>query len=113
RSSDMTGIPIRRPLSFGEVVRPFLPITKKDIYRYGEKHKLTFRLDESNLEPTYMRNRIRQEVIPALEKENPNLASTMLQLVQHLTEDESFIMNEAKRLYTKVIQMDVSSLEVR
>lgn len=110
---NLTGIPIRRPLSFGEVVRPFLPITKKDIYRYGEKHNLTFRLDESNLEDTYMRNRIRQEVIPALEEENPNLASTILQLVQHLKEDESFIMNEAKRLFTEVIQTDASSLEIR
>lgn len=110
---NLTGIPVRRPLPFGEVVRPFLSITKQDIYRYGKKHNLTFRFDESNLEHTYMRNRIRQEVIPALEEENPNLATTMLQLVQHLKEDESFMMNEAKRLFTELIQTDASSGEVR
>lgn len=109
---NLTGIPTRRSLSFGEVVRPFLCVTKQDIYEYANKHQLAYRLDESNLENTYMRNRIRQEVLPALQEENPNLAMTMQQLVQHLTEDESFIMNEAKRLFPEVVHTDSFSVKV-
>lgn len=109
---NLTGIPKKRPLSFGEVVRPFLCVTKQDIYQYAEKHQLSYRLDESNLENTYMRNRIRQEVLPALQEENPNLAMTMQELVRHLEEDESFIMDEAKRLFAEVIYTDTSSGKV-
>src|SRR5699024_6348372 len=88
-----------------------LCVTKQDIYEYANKHQLAYRLDESNLENTYMRNRIRQEVLPALQEENPNLAMTMQHLVQHLTEDESFVMNEAKRLFPEVVHTASSSVK--
>src|SRR5699024_9901449 len=46
----LTRVPTRRSVSFGAVVRPFLCVTKQDIYEYANNHQPAYRLDESNLE---------------------------------------------------------------
>lgn len=37
-------------------------LTKSDVYRYAAQHKLRFRLDQTNNDEHYLRNRIRQTV---------------------------------------------------
>lgn len=53
------------------IIRPLLDIPKKDILAYAEEHGITFRVDRSNKEDDYLRNRIRHHVLPFLKQENP------------------------------------------
>src|SRR5699024_10721348 len=64
------------------------------------------RIDASNFEKTYTRNRIRSDVIPKLKRENPNMAATIFQLTKTIKEDESYLMNEAQRLFPDLIETD-------
>jgi tRNA(Ile)-lysidine synthase len=50
------------------IVRPFLSIWRKEIDHYVRQHRLKFREDASNKELNPLRNRIRNRVIPYLEK---------------------------------------------
>jgi tRNA(Ile)-lysidine synthase len=50
------------PMSDNKVVRPFIRMSKKDIYRYAAKHQLTFRQDPTNTEDKYLRNRLRAKL---------------------------------------------------
>jgi tRNA(Ile)-lysidine synthase len=50
------------------IVRPFLSIWRKEIDHYVREHRLKFREDASNKELNPLRNRIRNRVIPYLEK---------------------------------------------
>lgn len=50
------------PMSQADVVRPLLDWSKAKIYRYATEHQLTFRQDPTNVEETYLRNRIRQKL---------------------------------------------------
>ena len=75
----LTGIPPVR----GCYIRPLIEIPRAEIMAYCEDNHLQPVIDESNLEPIYLRNKIRLELIPLLEREyNPAL----LQGVQRLTE---------------------------
>lgn len=51
-----------------EVIRPLLSVWRKDIDRYVRQHRLSFREDASNKSLQPLRNRIRLQVIPYLEK---------------------------------------------
>jgi tRNA(Ile)-lysidine synthase len=73
------------PLSTGPsltLIRPLLDITRAEIEAYCREHDLHPRLDRSNLDTTYFRNRLRHELIPYLETYNPNIR----QIVRHSAE---------------------------
>lgn len=50
------------------IIRPFLIFTKKEIEEFLKENHQEFRVDESNLETDFHRNKIRLELIPYLEK---------------------------------------------
>ena len=56
--------PLERPL---ELIRPLLTIPRAAIEDYCEDHHLETRLDSTNLDTTYFRNRLRHELLPLLE----------------------------------------------
>ncbi|HYV90435.1 MAG TPA: tRNA lysidine(34) synthetase TilS [Chitinophagales bacterium] len=54
-----------------KIVRPLLCFFKKEIEEYATEKRISFRQDQSNYETGYDRNKIRLEVIPAIEKHFP------------------------------------------
>lgn len=62
----------------GNVIRPILDISRFEIEDYIKLHKIETRLDRTNLETVYNRNKIRLELIPYIEEHfNPNLVDTL------------------------------------
>ncbi|MBK8012437.1 MAG: tRNA lysidine(34) synthetase TilS [Deltaproteobacteria bacterium] len=55
------------PASRGALLRPLLRVPRHQIRRYAARVGLLWREDPSNLEPRYLRNRIRKELLPLLE----------------------------------------------
>ena len=71
----------------GVVIRPFLFVTKSDILRYLEEKSLPFRVDQSNTDSRFTRNRIRHELLPLLETFNPNIRATLARSALSLADD--------------------------
>jgi len=83
----LAGIPPKRE---GIIIRPILACWRSEIEDYLSEHGLPFRIDESNLESKYLRNEIRNDLLPQLTRYNPqisrslvNLASTMADVSAH------------------------------
>jgi tRNA(Ile)-lysidine synthase len=55
--------------AFGEVVRPLLGFRRTELDAFLRERNQTWREDSSNLDPVYLRNRVRHRVLPLL-KEN-------------------------------------------
>ncbi len=72
----LCGIPPVR----GRIIRPLIEATRKDVELYCKENKLTFVTDSTNLENVYTRNRIRHDVIPALQLINPSFEDTVLRM---------------------------------
>jgi len=71
RGSGLHGLGAMGPMVFFEKipwVRPLLSFQKKELYAYARKEKIPFIEDSSNKTFKYHRNRLRQELIPQLEK---------------------------------------------
>jgi tRNA(Ile)-lysidine synthase len=68
RGSGMQGLSAMRPRQ-GHVIRPLLDTARKDILQYLKERSLAYRIDQSNRDPRFLRNRIRHHLLPLLEKE--------------------------------------------
>ena len=55
------------------IVRPLLGTTRAEIEAYASAHGLQPRLDPTNADTTFFRNRLRHELLPFLETYNPNI----------------------------------------
>lgn len=64
----MSGIPEVRPLAYGMAVRPLLEWTKAEILQACQDLALDYVLDSTNEAPFTLRNRLRKEIVPALEQ---------------------------------------------
>lgn len=76
----MCGIPEVRELGYGKVVRPILKMTKKEILEYCRGRGLDFVTDSTNASTDYSRNMIRAEIIPLLERLNPDVRASATRL---------------------------------
>ncbi|NTW13639.1 MAG: tRNA lysidine(34) synthetase TilS [Candidatus Moranbacteria bacterium] len=68
RGTGPYGLAAMRP-RHGAIIRPFLEISKKDILEFLRSEKLTYRTDKTNDDTTILRNRIRHELIPLLDRD--------------------------------------------
>jgi len=66
-SAGWTGIPVRS----GAFVRPLLGCTREAIEAYASEHGIPFRVDTSNSDATYLRSRVRHELLPLMEDLRP------------------------------------------
>lgn len=96
----LTAIHIKR----GKIIRPLLNTDRKDIEEYCKTYNLSPRIDKSNLESVYHRNKIRLELIPYLEENyNPNILSSLTKTAEILKKDFDFIEREAREIYTELV----------
>lgn len=62
------------------LLRPLLAISRQDIETYCAAHRLQPVYDQSNSDTTYLRNRIRHELLPLLTQYNPQINHHLQQL---------------------------------
>ena len=80
----------------GVVIRPVLDLSRDEIERYCEENGLHPRIDSTNKEAIYTRNKIRLELLPMMkEKFNPNIVDALVRLSAQAREDEEHMMSEA------------------
>lgn len=89
----MAGIPAVR----GKIIRPLIRIGRQEILRYLEERKLQYYIDASNASDDYSRNRIRNQVIPALETVNAQAVMHMTAATEVAEEYWNYVEAEAER----------------
>jgi len=70
----LAGIPPKRDET---IIRPLIAVWRSEIMAYLEEHGLPYRTDASNLDSKYFRNELRNDVMPLLERYNPNLRQSL------------------------------------
>ncbi len=84
----LRGIARQRPLTPGvTLIRPLLQVSRAEILAYLEAIGQSYRLDPSNDERRYTRNRIRHELLPLLAREyNPAIRAVLSRLAEQAEE---------------------------
>ncbi|HZP00703.1 MAG TPA: tRNA lysidine(34) synthetase TilS [Terriglobia bacterium] len=85
------------PVLEGKIVRPFLNLQRSEIEAEVEKRQLEFRVDSTNRDPRFLRNRIRTELLPELAKDyNPDIVRLLKQLADRARDDEAYLEQQAR-----------------
>ncbi len=95
----------RRSLTDGvELVRPLLDFTRSETREWCESAQLKIWHDSTNQDWHYVRNRIRQELLPYLEEHfNPRVEQHLAQTAEVLQAEVAYLDAEAERLYQMAI----------
>lgn len=71
------------------LVRPLLSTWREEILEYLAENNIVAVTDQSNLDRTYLRNRLRHELLPILESYNPSVRQNLLRMGLILQDDYS------------------------
>ena len=88
------------------VIRPLLDITRQETLSYCQEHQLRPRFDSSNLSLSFLRNRLRLELLPSLRKYNASVDQALLRLAKIAKDDSSFIEQQALQLWDEVSRQE-------
>ena len=107
-TSGLIGIEPKR----GIYIRPLIECERKDIENYCEEQRLNPRIDRTNFENVYTRNKIRNIAIPYIQKEfNPNIIQTIDRLSSMVLEEEKYMEKQVKKIYNDIL-IDESEKEI-
>ena len=87
----------------GFVVRPLLSFSKAQIVDYAVKRKLKYRMDTSNNDSKYRRNKVRNEVLPLLAQINPGIEKSILENIDILQETAKIYRAHIDELKRKMV----------
>lgn len=87
----------------GKYIRPLIEISREEIEKYCILNNLKPKHDKSNFENIYIRNKIRNKLIPYIKKEfNPNIINTINRFSDVITLQEEYINKQVELTYEKI-----------
>ncbi len=103
RGSGLRGLSAMRPKN-NTLIRPLLNTSRGDILDYLKIRDLSFRLDKSNASNQFLRNKIRNKLLPLLEKEYaPKLKKKLAQTASLVAEDISLLEQSTKKNIEQIL----------
>lgn len=99
-----TGIDGLKGMDFanGDIARPLLDIARSEIEMYCEEKGLEPRVDRTNFENIYSRNKVRLELIPYIESNfNPNITETLCRMSEVARRDSEFLQSFSEEEYAR------------
>lgn len=101
--SGLSGMAYRKVMPIWDpnipLVRPMLDIWRKDVEQYLAEIDVKPRFDQSNLDQTYFRNRLRHSLIPELENYNPQFRQALSRTASVLAGEEAFLDGLAQKAW--------------
>ena len=74
------------------IIRPLLEVAKSEILDYLQQNKISYRVDDSNLDPAYLRNWLRLELLPKLrERVDDHLAQRLGQHAELMRNEDLWL----------------------
>jgi len=100
----------------GKYIRPLLDISRDEIESYLIKKNQEWRTDETNFETKYLRNKVRNLLIPFLRENFPGFGKALLNGAKKARWDEEFFQLKAKDCHTDIrrrcTQIDADKKEI-
>ena len=101
RGTTVSGLSCMHPLQ-NNYVRPLLETSKQTILDYLKEKHLTYRFDATNLSRDYLRNRIRLDFLPSLQKIDARSKKNILKTIDSMQQTEAFIKGTTRAMLSKI-----------
>ncbi len=98
RGAGLTGLSGMPAFRNQKIIRPLYDTKRQGVLRYLRATGLSFREDSSNLQPKYLRNRVRREVLPILNQLVPSSVEALCKLADLCREDDQYLDQQVDAL---------------
>lgn len=101
RGSSLTGLTGIQEQD-GLYIRPILACTKQEILDYLHEHTINYYTDPTNSSDHYLRNRVRNHVIPALQQADSRFDQKLSSTMSHLAQVEDFLQQQVTQTLEQI-----------
>lgn len=114
RGAGTSGLKGIEPIRDNKYIRPIIECERSEIEEYCRVNKLQPKIDKTNFENVYTRNKIRNVLIPEIKKEfNPNIIESLNKLSILARQENNFIQEYAKNIMENelIVEKDLENLQ--
>lgn len=86
------------------IVRPLVYLTKKDIEEYLDKKHINYAVDKTNKSNKYTRNRYRNNILPILKNEYPDVHLKYIEFNNRLLLADDYLKKESNKIYYNIVK---------
>lgn len=104
----LTGIPEQQ----GNILRPLLIFSRKQLEYYAQEHLISWREDSSNHEIYYLRNKLRHTVVPLLKEINPSFLDGFNNTLHHLKQSQSLVSVTSEETWKAITHEKENSIVI-
>jgi len=90
------------PSNDNYILRPLLNFSKKEIYQFAEQNNIPFREDLSNKKNDYLRNKIRNEIVPMLMDTNDHFLENFKKSSLYLNQTKDFVQKQIQEIENRI-----------
>lgn len=90
------------PANDNNILRPLLHFSKQEIYQFAEENNIEFREDLSNKKSDYLRNKIRNEIVPKLLETNDHFLENFKKSSSYLNQTKDFVQEQIQQIENKL-----------
>lgn len=96
------------PANSNRILRPFLPFSKEEIYAFAKENRIEYREDLSNRKNDYLRNKIRNEVVPKLLETNDCFLENFRKSSSYLNQTKDFVQQQIGEIEKRITVLNPS-----
>ncbi|NPA08257.1 MAG: tRNA lysidine(34) synthetase TilS [Chlorobi bacterium] len=90
------------PANDNHILRPLLNFTKEEIYEFAEENNIEYREDLSNKKSDYLRNKIRNEIVPKLLETNDHFLENFKKSSFYLNQTKDFVQHQIQEIENRI-----------
>jgi len=103
RGAGLRGLKGMQPKN-GVIIRPMLLASREQIRQYAIENQITWREDHTNAETVYLRNKIRNQLLPVFDELHPEARQGLYKSLEHLASENELYRELLKEKLSKLVE---------
>ena len=105
RGAGLNGLKGMKPQN-GVVIRPLLWASREQIHQYAIENQILWREDHTNAENLYLRNKIRNQLLPTFDELQPEARQGLYKSLEHLSSENELYRELLKEKLAQIVEHD-------
>ena len=105
RGAGLNGLKGMKPQN-GVIIRPLLWASREQIHQYAVENQILWREDHTNAESVYLRNKIRNQLLPAFDELQPEARQGLYKSLEHLSSENELYRALLKEKLAQMVECD-------
>ena len=103
RGAGLRGLKGMQPQN-GVIIRPMLWTSRERIHQFAVENNITWREDHTNAESVYLRNKIRNQLLPAFDELHPEARQGLYKSLEHLASENELYRELLKEKLSQIVE---------